>query len=68
MPFSNGLDRRPLGVVVTTDGRRLLLPIGLDEVPPLSLLRSILAGLEGLIGLLIPGTRRVTDGERTHRD
>lgn len=68
MVASNGMDRRPVAVVVTTDGRRAFLPVGSDEVPPLSLLRFILAGFEGLIGLLIAGTRRVTEGTRTHRD
>lgn len=66
--FSNGLDRRPVAVVVTTDGRRVFLPLGSNEVPPLSLIRSILAGLEGLVGLLITGTRRDTGGDRAHRD
>jgi hypothetical protein len=61
---SNGLDRRPVAVVVTADGRRVLLPIETDEVPPLSLIRFILAGLEGLLGILIPGTRQETGGPR----
>jgi hypothetical protein len=55
---SNGLDRRPVAVVVTTDGRRVQIPIGPDEVTPLSLIRSLLAGLESLVVLLITGSRR----------
>lgn len=68
MGLSNGLDRRPVAVMLTVDGRRVHVPLENDEVPPLSLIRSILAGIEGLIGLLITGTRRDTGGDRAHRD
>jgi hypothetical protein len=57
------LDRRPLAVAVTTDGRRVQLPVGHDEVPPLSLIRSILAGIEVVIDL-ITGSRRENGGTR----
>jgi hypothetical protein len=54
-------DRRTVAVVVTTDGRRVHIPVEAAEVPVLSLLRSILLGLEELV-LLITGRRG--DGTR----
>jgi len=57
-------DRRPLAVAVTSDGRRVQVPFSADEASPLSLIRSILVVIEGLIGLLIPDTRRVNGGTR----
>jgi hypothetical protein len=54
-------DRRPVAVVVTSDGRRVHVPVEAAEVPVLSLLRSILLGLEELV-LLITGRRG--DGTR----
>jgi hypothetical protein len=65
---SNGLDRRPLAVVVTTDGRRVHIPIENDslEVSLLSLIRSLLAGVESLLGL-ITGSRRENGGTRSGR-
>jgi hypothetical protein len=66
---SNGLDRRPLAVVVTTDGRRVHIPIENDslEVSLLSLIRSLLAGAESLLGL-ITGSRRENRGTRSGRN
>jgi DNA-binding beta-propeller fold protein YncE len=63
---SNGQDRRPLAVVVTTDGRRVYVPVEDDslEVSLLSLIRSLVAGLESLLGLLITGSRREDRGTR----
>jgi hypothetical protein len=60
----NGQDRRRIAVVVTTDGRRANLPV--DEAPSvevaaLALLRSLLIGLDGLIGLI---SRRENGGSR----
>jgi hypothetical protein len=58
-------DRRRVAVVVTTDGRRVHLPIdptGLADVSLLALLRSLL-GLDGLLGL-ITGSRRENGGTR----
>jgi hypothetical protein len=63
MAFSNEPDRRTVAVVVTADGRRVHLPVERAEVPVLSLIRSILVGLEDLIGL-IAGRR---DDGRTRR-
>ena len=63
MRFSNEPDRRPVAVVVTTDGRRVHVPVGNAEVPVLSLIRSILVGLESLIEALIAG-RRENEGTR----
>jgi hypothetical protein len=56
MSFSNERDRRPVVVAVTSDGRRVQLPVEQPEVPVLSLLRSILVGIEELV-LLITGRR-----------
>jgi len=52
----NAPDRRPVVVAVTTDGRRVQLPVEPAEVPVLSLIRSILVGIEELV-LLITGRR-----------
>jgi hypothetical protein len=52
-----------VAVVVTTDGRRVQLPVETAEVPVLSLLRSILIGLENLLGLIV-GNRREDRGTR----
>jgi len=48
-----------LAVAVTSDGRRVQVPVGSPEASPLSLLRSLVGVIEGLIGLLITDTRRV---------
>jgi hypothetical protein len=63
----HGQDRRPVAVVITTDGRRIHVPV--EESSPFDvslqgLLRSLLAGLEGLLGLLITGSRREIGGTR----
>ncbi|MCI0582383.1 MAG: hypothetical protein L0227_05725 [Chloroflexi bacterium] len=65
MRTSNGLDRRPVAVVVTSDGRRVQMPIedGSLEVSLLSLIRSLLVGIESLLGL-ITGSRRENGGTR----
>ena len=67
MGLFNGRDSRPVAVVVTTDGRRVSMPIGdpgLSGVSLLSLIRSLLAGVESLLGLLITGSRRENGGTR----
>jgi hypothetical protein len=61
-----GRDRRHIAVAVTEDGRRVTVPIrdsGLVDVSLFGLLRSILLGLDGLIGL-ITGSRRENGGTR----
>ncbi len=65
MRSSNGLDRRPVAVVVTSDGRRMQMPIddGSLEVSLLSLIRSLLVGIESLLAL-ITGSRRENGGTR----
>ena len=67
MGLFNGQDRRPVAVVVTSDGRRVNVP--LDELEgasaPVSV-RSILLSLLGLLGL-ISGSRREPGGRRTER-
>ncbi|HEY4227779.1 MAG TPA: hypothetical protein VGM49_05535 [Candidatus Limnocylindrales bacterium] len=50
-------ERRPVAVAVTSDGRRVQVPVENAEVPVLSLIRSILVGIESLV-LLITGARR----------
>jgi hypothetical protein len=54
-PF-NASDRRPVVVAVTSDGRRVNVPVDSAEVPLLSLIRSLLVGIESLV-LLITGGR-----------
>ena len=63
MAFSNEPDRRPVVVAVTSDGRRVQLPVENAEVAVLSLIRSILVGIEELV-LLITGARREHGGTR----
>jgi hypothetical protein len=61
----DGQDRRRVAVVVTSDGRRVQMPIndsGLTDVS-LGILRSLLLGLDGLLGL-ITGSRRENGGTR----
>jgi len=60
----NGRDRRHVAVVVTSDGRRVTMPLssGLDDVSLIGILRSLL-GLDGLLGL-ITGSRRENGGTR----
>jgi hypothetical protein len=62
----DGRDRRRVAVVITTDGRRVNVPIdgsGLVDVSLLGLLRSLLLGLDSLLGL-ITGSRRENGGTR----
>jgi hypothetical protein len=62
----NGRNRRPVAVAITTDGRRVQLPLndsGILDVSLLSLIRSLLVGLEDLLGL-ITGSRRENGGSR----
>jgi hypothetical protein len=59
--------RETVAVVVTADGRRVHVPLrDLDprDVSLLDLLRSLVAGLDGLLGLLITGSRRENGGTR----
>src|SRR6188474_2606993 len=60
----NGRDRRHVAVVVTSDGRRVTMPMdsGLDDASFIGILRSLL-GLDGLLGL-ITGSRRENGGTR----
>jgi hypothetical protein len=62
----DGRDRRRVAVVITTYGRRVNVPIdgsGLVDVSLLGLLRSLLLGLDSLLGL-ITGSRRENGGTR----
>jgi hypothetical protein len=62
--------QRKVVVVVTTDGRRVTVPVR-DLVPRdnslLGLALALLAGLEDLLGLLITGSRRENGGTRRDR-
>jgi hypothetical protein len=65
--FFDRQDRRPAAVVVTTDGRRVTVP--LDELETESgrvSPRSLLLSLLGLLGL-ITGSRREPGGRKTER-
>ena len=67
MDFFQDRDRRPVVVVVTADGRRVTVPLRdleTQDASLLGLLRSLLAGLESLLGLLITGSRRENGGTR----
>ena len=60
-------DRQRVAVVVTADGRRVNMPmreLPTGHVSLLDSLRSLLAGLDGLLGLLITGSRRENGGTR----
>ena len=61
-----GQDRRRVAVVMTTHGRRVHMPLESRtiDVSLLALLRSLGLGLEGLLGLLITGSRREDRGTR----
>lgn len=61
MRFSNEPDRRPVAVAVTSDGRRVQLPVE-NEVPVLSLIRSILIVIEEFVLLIT--NRRERGGTR----
>ncbi len=67
MGLTNGQQRRPVAVVVTSDGRRVNVP--LDELQPDGepvSVRSILLSLLGLLGL-IGGSRQEPGDRRTER-
>jgi hypothetical protein len=60
--FFDRSDRRPVAVVVTSDGRRVTVP--LDELEPAPAASgSLLLSLLGLLGL-IKGSRRSPGGTR----
>ncbi len=67
MDFFSDRNRSKVAVVVTADGRRVTVPLRdlqPQDVSLLGLLRSLLAGLEDLLGLLITGSRRENGGTR----
>lgn len=66
MGLINRQNRRHVAIVVTSDGRRVNVPLsenGFVDVVVLPLLRSLLLGLDGLLGL-ITGSRQENGGTR----
>jgi hypothetical protein len=62
----DGRNRRHVAVVITTDGRRVQMPLddaGLVDVSISGIIRSLLLGLDSLLGL-ITGSRRENGGTR----
>ena len=69
MGLFSGRDQRHVAIAVTTDGRRVQLPVhdaGLVDVSLFGLLRSLGLGLAGLLGL-ITGSREENGGTRRDR-
>ena len=67
LDFFQGHSRNRVAVVVTSDGRRVTVPLRdleSHDVSLLGLIRSLLAGLDSLLGLLITGSRRENGGTR----
>jgi hypothetical protein len=67
LDFFQGHSSRRVAVVVTADGRRVQVPLRdleSQDSSLLVLLRSLLVGLESLLGLLITGSRRENGGTR----
>ena len=63
----DGRNRRHVAVAIRADGRRVQMPLndpGLSDGSLLGLLRSLVVGLESLLGLLITGSRRENGGTR----
>jgi hypothetical protein len=60
-----GRDRRRVVIAMTTDGRRVQLPVSDNPLvdATFGILRSLLLGLDGLVGL-ITGSRRENGGSR----
>ena len=65
MRTSNGPERRHVAVVVTSDGRRVQMPVqgSALEVAFLSLIRILLVGVEDIL-VLITGSRRENGGSQ----
>ena len=66
MGLFDGKDRRHVAIVVTSDGRHIQVPMnnsGFGDVSLLGLFRSLLLGLDSLLGL-ITGSRRENGGTR----
>ncbi|HYM84700.1 MAG TPA: hypothetical protein VEY67_11160 [Candidatus Dormibacteraeota bacterium] len=63
MGLTTDRDRRHVAIVVTTDGRRVQMPVDSGLVDVSLLLRALALGLEDLLGL-ITGSRRENGGTR----
>jgi hypothetical protein len=62
----NRQSRRHVAIVITSDGRRINVPLnetGIVDVVLLPLLRTLVLGLDGLLGL-ITGSRQENGGSR----
>jgi hypothetical protein len=67
LDFFRGHNRNAVVIVLMADGRRVNVPLrdlAPQRVSLLDLLRSLLLGLESLLGLLITGSRRGNGGSR----
>jgi hypothetical protein len=68
----NGRDRRHVAVAITTDGRRVPMPLDdaglIDVSSPLGLLRFLGLGLVGLLGLITGSRREAGRVRRSGRD
>lgn len=63
----DGRNRRHVAIAIRADGRHVQMPLndtGLSDGSLLGLLRSLVVGLESLLGLLITGSRRENGGTR----
>ena len=63
----DGRNRRHVAIAIRADGRRVQMPLndaGLSDGSLLALRRSLVVGLESLLGLLITGSRRENGGTR----
>ncbi len=71
MGLFNDRNRRHVAVAITTDGRRVPMPLedaGLVDVSPLGLVRSLGLGLVGLLGLITGSRREAGRTRRSGRD
>ena len=66
MGLTSHRDRRHVAIVVTSDGRRVQVPVDSGLLDVSLLLRALALGLENLLGL-ITGSRRENGGTRRDR-
>jgi hypothetical protein len=66
LAYGTDRDRRHVAVVITSDGRRVQMPMDSGLLDVSVLLRTLALGLENLLEL-ITGSRRENGGTRRHR-